>query len=406
MPSRRDIFAGGGAAAAALLAMGGTAVLGLLLLDAGRVGRPDQLAAALVAMAAGAPVLVGATPSGGLPVTVSGQADVLPLGVTLAGMTLLGVLLARRGRAGLLLRGGTAVVVFTTGIGVAARMARGALTLPSALMPAPGTTSRCSSSRTGLFGALSGHTQADISAMSGWGGVTRTPISFGLPVAPGTSESFDAGFAVAVGPAVAGAAELALVVVALCWLALRFAPVAAGLRVLRRPALGLVVVCLAAAAVSGGPPAAGGLVLALPLGLALSPTVHADGVLSCAINGDGSFLMPHGASMVVLPVVALLGSCVLVAVAARRARPAGPVLRAAGVAAATGLALAALALVTQASAQVGVRALIFAVPVLDARLSTEPWTALLIGVVAGAAASLMTDAFVGWRPWRGHDAPR
>lgn len=446
----RHAYAGGAAAVAALLAMGGTAVVGLLLLDAGRLGRPDRLAAALMAMGVGAPVQVGAAPSGGLPVAVSGRADVLPLGVTLAGMIVLGVLLARRGRAGLLVGGGTAMAVFTGGVAAVAWAARGALALPSGLTPTAGGMSGCTPGGAGGFGLPGVSGGLGLPGGSGALGSTGTSGGFALPGAfgglggpggarlpgpSGLSGPLDAGFAVAVGPAVAGAAVLALAVVALCWLGLRFPPVAAGLRVLRWPALGVVVAGLVAAAVFGGFPAAGGLLLALPVGLALGPTVHADGVLACAIRGGrgesagGPLALLDGGSvwLVVLPLAVLLGCCVLVAAAARRARTSDPARqgsdpvrvgsglarlipgfarRALGVGLAAGLALAGLALVTQASAQVGVRALIFSLPLLDARLVTEPWAALLLGVVAGSAASLLVDAFVGWRPWRGHDAPR
>ncbi|MBL7252734.1 hypothetical protein [Paractinoplanes lichenicola] len=374
----RHPYAGARAAAAALLAMSGVALAGLLLLDAGRVGRLDRLAAAVVGLAAGAPLQVGAVPSGGLPVAVSGRLDVMPLGVTLAGMVVLGVLLARGGRAGLLLRGGTAVAVFAGGAGMVAWFARGALTLPAGAGADVAELRACPSDATGLPG-LSAGGGAGLPGLFGRGAAA--------PGLPGRG-ALDAGFTVSVGPAVGGAAMLALAVAALCWVILRFPAARAGVRALRWPALGIMAVGLSAAAVVVGPPAAGGLLLALPLGLALPSSLHADGMLACALEGRTTPIPVHLAGVIVL-----LAVCVIVAVAARHVSPGRPFRRAAGVALAAGLALAAIAFGASVSAALGVRALIFALPLLDVRLTVNPGIALLVGLVVGSVASLLVDAF-------------
>ncbi|GAB2600565.1 hypothetical protein Aab01nite_65030 [Paractinoplanes abujensis] len=385
-PVLRHVYAGAGAAGAALLAMGGVALAGLVVLDAGRVGRLDRLSAAVAGLALGAPVQVGAAPSGGLPIAVGGRIEMVPLGVTAAGALVLGLLLVRGGRAGLLVRAGAASAVFAGGAGVIGRFARGALTLPVGAATGAAGLNACPAG-VARFGSLGSR-----------GGGSASP---GLP----GGRALDAGFSVSVGSAVGGAVVLALAVAVLCWLGLRFPPARAGLRVLRWPALGIVIVSVVAAAALGGRTAAGGLLLTLPLGLLLPTTLHADGVLACAFDGRAEAAV--GAFPVhATGVAGLLACCVLVAGAARRVSPGRPVRRVTGVALGAGLGLAALALLSSVSAGLGVRALIFAVPLLDVRLTVHPGPALLTGLVVGSAGSLLADAFVGWRPWRGHDTER
>jgi hypothetical protein len=383
----RDICRGLAAAAGALLVMAGTAAAGLLLLDADRGGRLDRLTAAVVAMAAGAPADIGLTPAGGLPIAVQGRIQVLPLGVSLAGAVVLGALLLRRGRSGLLVRGASAAVACTAGLGAVAVAARGTLTLPSGTGRAAG----------GGVGACS----------SG----TRTTFA-------GTSvDKLEAGFSAAVGPTVAGAAVGTLAVVGLCWLAVRFPAVAGTLRAARWPVGGAAAVCVLAAWAFGGPAVAGGVLLTLPLvvcgvlllGLGVPWSFSADGALSCIV--DGGWSPPGRGVFVVLSGVVLLACAVVVAARTGRDRAGGPLRRAAGLALSlapvTAAVLAVLTLLSRASVELGVRAFIIAVPVLDVRLAASPWGALVAGLGAGAtagfAASLLVDAFrrrtsVGWPP--------
>jgi hypothetical protein len=384
----RDVYEGPAAAAAALLAMAGTAAAGLLLLDAGRAGRLDRLTAAVVAMAAGGPADVGAVPAGGLPIAVQGRIQVMPLGVSLVGAVVLGALLLRRGRSGLLIRGASAAVAFTAGLWAVAVVARGTLTLPS------------------------GGARAAAAGVGGCSAGARMPFG-----GAGSIDTLRAGFSVAAGRTVAGAAGWALAVVGMCWLALRFPAVAGALRTARWPVVGTAVVCVLAAWRFGGPAAAGGVLLALPLavggalllGLGVPWAVHADGVLSCAL--DGGWSPPGGGAPEVLAGVVLLAGGVIVAVHAGRDRAGGALRRAAGVAVrlapVAAVVLALLALLSRVSVELGVRAFILAVPILDVRLAPNPWEALVAGLGAGAAAgfaaSLLVDAVrrrtsVGWPP--------
>jgi hypothetical protein len=384
----RDICRGPAAAAAALLAMAGTAAAGLVLLDAGRVGRLDRLTAAVVAMAAGGPAEVGAVPAGGLPIAVQGRIQVLPLGVTLVGAVVLAALLLRGGRGGLLVRGASATVTVTAGLGAAAVAARGTLTLPSGSAPvAAGGVGACSAG-------------------------TRTPFAGAVAV-----DELQAGFSVATGPTVAGAAVGALAVVGLCRLVVRFPAVGGALRAARWPVGATAVVCVLAAWAFGGPAVAGGVLLALPLvvcgalllGLGVPWSISADGVLSCVL--DGGRQLPGRGGLAVLAGVVLLAGAVAVAARTGRDRTGGPLRRACGLAArlapVVAGVLAVLTLLSRVSAEVGVQAFIIAVPVLDVRLAGSPWGALAAGLgagaVAGFTASLLVDGLrrrtsVGWRP--------
>ncbi|MDR7276303.1 hypothetical protein [Catenuloplanes atrovinosus] len=383
----RDVYEGAAAAGVALLAMAGTAVGGLLLLDAGRFGRVDRLTAALVAMAAGGPAEVGAAP-GGLPIAVQARVEVIPLGISLVGAVVLGVLLLWRGRERLLLRGASAVAVVAGGVGVAAWAARGPVTAPVGdALTGGGAAPRCASSGAGL------------------------PFpGTGLPFGGGGSlSSLDGVVAVAAGPAVLGAAGGALAVVAVCLLVARFPASAAGLRTLGWSASVLAVLGVLGVWIVAGPAAAGGVVLASPvavggavlLGLGVPWPVHVDGALSCVL--DGGVALPAGGMLVVVAGVILVAAGVVVASVTVRAG--GPVRRAVVFAAwfgpVTGAVLGVLAVLSRASAEVGVRALLFSVPVLEVRAAPDPWLALLAGVVAAAAAgfvaSLLADG-LRWRP--------
>ncbi|GLZ01111.1 streptophobe family protein [Actinoplanes sp. NBRC 103695] len=384
----RDVYEGPAAAAAALLAMAGTAAAGLLLLNGGRGGGLDRLTAGVVAMAAGGPADIGAAPAGGLPIGVQGQIQVMPLGVSLVGALVLGALLLRRGRSGLLVRGSSAAVAFTAGLCAVAVAARGSVTLPS------------------------GSARAVVGGAGACSAGASTPLR-----AVGSVDTLQAGFSVAVGPATVGAAGWALAVVGLCWLAARFPAVADTLRAARWPVCGTAAVCVLAAWALGGPAAAGGALLALPLaaggalllGLGVPWAMHADGVLSCAL--DGGWSPPEGVALTVLSGVALLACGVTVAAHTGRDRAGGPLRRAAGLAVRLAPMMAAvlalLTLLSRISVELGVRVVVIAVPVLDVRLTANPWEALVAGLGAGAAAgfagSLLVDAVrrrtsVGRRP--------
>lgn len=363
----REVSRGLVAAAAALLAMATVAVAGLLLLGAGRVGGLGALTAAVVALAVGGSAEVGAVPSGTLPVTVRGDLHVLPLGVSLAGAVVLGILLLRRRReGGLLVRGAVAATAFTFGILTISLLAKGTLTMPSGV------------------------------ATGGSGVCTRTGASRALPL----SGRLDAHFSVAVGPAIGGALAGALAVAGVCWLITRFPFVATGFSAVRWPLAGIAVVCLAAAGIFGGAAAAGGALLALPplaSALFVPWTVSVTGMLSCAVD--------VGSPVPWVPVLVLVG----IAVAARSRRPGPPLRRAVRqalwFASVTGAVLAVLTLLARVSLEIGVGALGFSLPVLDAQLSANPLLALAAGLaggaVAGFAGSLLADGIsVSSRAWK------
>ncbi|MEU8236336.1 streptophobe family protein [Actinoplanes sp. NPDC048967] len=382
----RDIGRGLAAAAAALLAMAGTAAAGLLLLDADRGGPLGRLTAAVVAMAAGGAADVGVTPSGGLPITVQGRIEVLPLGVSVVGAVVLGTLLLGRGRSGLLVRGASAAAACTAGLGAVAAAAHGTLTLPSGSARAAGG---------GVGACASG---------------TRTPF------AGASVDKLEAGFSAAVGPTVAGAAVGALAVAGLCWLAVRFPAAGATLRAARWPAAGAGIVGVLGAWAVGGPALAGGVLLALPLvvggalllGLGVPWAFSSGGMLSCVV--DGGWSPPGRGALGVLSGAVLLACAVAVAARTGADRAGGPLRRAAGLAVRFAPVVAAvlvvLTLLSRVSVELGVQAFIIAVPVLDLRLAASPWVAPAVGLgagaVAGFAASLLVDAArsrtsVGWR---------
>ncbi|MEU0533185.1 streptophobe family protein [Amycolatopsis tolypomycina] len=348
----REAFRGLIAATAALLTMAGVAAAGLALLGAGRFGDLGSLTAAAVALAVGGSVEAGAVPAGGLPVVVRGSLDVVPLGVSLAGAVVLGALLLRRREDGWLVRGAVAAVALPAGLAVIALAARGTLSLPERV-------------------------------------TTRGALSGGL----------DAGFSVAVGPTVAGAAVGTLVVVGAC----RFPSVATGLRAARWPAAGVAGLCLAAAFAFGGAVAAGGVLLALPQ-LVCGAVVLGLGV-PWTVTPESALPVFPGGPLLGLSALVLLGACV--AVRSRRAGP--PLRRAAGLAVrfgtATGAVLAVGTLLSQASADVTVRAFGLSLPVFAARLTANPLLALVAGLaggaVAGFAGSLLADAIsVSSRAWK------
>lgn len=340
----REVSRGVAAAVAALLAMAGVAAAGLALLGAGR------FTTAVVALAVGGAVDVEAVPAGALPIAVRGDLHVIPLGVSLAGAVVLGWLLLRRGADGLLVRGSAAAVSFVAGVAGIALLTKGKLNIPE------GTGGGCVSAG------------------------PRIPLSGGL----------DAGFSVAVGPAVLGAVVWALVVIGVCWLVTRFPAVATGFRAVRWPAAGLAVVGVAAAWTLGGATAAGAVLLLLPqlafgavlLGLGVPWTVTAP----ACVPDIGHFMPGLWVSG------ALLVGCGI-AVAVRRRSP----RRAATTAAVAGGVAVALALLSRVSVDVAVSAFGFSVPVLSARLAANP----LLALAAGAAAGLLADALsVSSRAWK------
>ena len=367
----RDVGRGLAAAAAALLVMAGVALAGLLLLDAGRFGGPVVLTAVVVALAVGGSADVVAVPAGGLPVAVRGVVDVMPLGVSLAGAVVLGVVLLRPGRDGLPVRAATTAVTVPAMLAAISLLTKGNLTLR---LPGGG---------------------------SGGGSVCR----LGAGMSPRFGGAVDAGFSLAFVPTLTAATVWVLVVVGVCALAGRFPAVATGLRAFTT-VLGIITAGgLLVAGVLGGAAAAGAVLLVLPqvvagvllLGLGVPWTVTSAGPLSCAL--DGVQPLSPGGPLTWAPVVVLLVCGVVVAARTRRT---GGTLRRAAVLAAwfalvTGAALAVLALLSQVSVELGVTALGMSIPVLDARLAANPLLALVAGLAAGAlaggAGSLLVDAF-------------
>lgn len=360
----RDVGAGLTAAAAALLTMIGVAAAGLVLLDAGRAGDLAALTAAAVTLAAGAPATLDVTAPGDVPFSLQASVDAMPLGVTVAGAVVLGVLLLRRGRDGLGVRGATATVAMAAGLLAVAHLASGAVTIPRP---------------------------------------DDAPIA--------TAETLDARFSVAGGPAAVAGATGALVVVAVCWLMPRFRGPARRPRVVRWGSIAAIVVAgLLAAWMSGGAAAAGGALLvlplalagALPIGLGVPFTVRAEGVLSCVLDGAEP-IVPTGALMGVSG-AELLAVGVL-ATARADGRSAVTIVVRMGVI--VGAALATLALLSRVDVELG--AFGGSVPLLDARLGADPLLALGSGLVAGAVAGLagiwLTAGVraltsLPWRSWK------
>jgi hypothetical protein len=379
----RDVGRGLAAAAAALLVMAGVALAGLLLLDAGRFGDPVVLTAVVVALAVGGSADVVAVPAGGLPVAARGVIDVMPLGVSLVGAVVLGVVLLRPRRDGLPVRAATAAVAVPVVFAAISLLTKGKLTL----------------------------------RLPGGGSGGGSACGLGAGVSPRFGGAVDAGFSVAFVPALAAATIWVLVVVGAGALAVRFPVVTTGLRA-AATVLGIFTAgCLLVAGVFGGAAAAGAVLLVLPqvvagvllLGLGVPWTVTAEGPLSCAL--DGVQPLSPGGPLTWVPVVVLLVCGI--AVAARTRRSGGTLRRAAVLAAwfasVTGAALTVMALLSQVSVELGVTALGLSIPVLDARLAANPLLALVAGFVGGAlaggAGSLLVDAFrsrisVSSRTWK------
>ncbi|MGV9361055.1 streptophobe family protein [Amycolatopsis sp. NPDC003731] len=352
------------AAAAALLAMTVVAAAGLALLGAGDLG---ALTAAAVALAVGGSADVGAVPAAGLPVAVRGSLHVLPLGVSLAGAAVLGGVLLRHRGGRLLARGTAAAVAFPLGLGAFAVTAQGKLALPDGV------------------------------ASGGCGASSRLPL-------PG---ALDAGFSVAVGPAMLGAVVWMSLVLGGCWVVDRFPSRTRGVRTVGWPAGGSTVGCLILAWAFGGPTAAGAVLLFLPqlvagvllLGLGVPWTVTTTGLLPCAPALSPGGPASWGAAGVLL-------AC---GVAVRSRRPGTPwhraVASAVRFAPATGAVLAVVTLLSRVSVDVTVGAFGLSLPVFAARLAANPLLALVAGLaggaVAGFAGSLLADAVsVSSRVWK------
>lgn len=178
----RDVGQGVGAAVAALAAMAAVAATGLLLLDADRFGGLAALTAAVVMLATGGSVEVEVTPSA-LPISLQGVVEVMPLGVSLVGALVLGVLLVSGGRVGLFVRGGTALAVLLAGIAAVALSVRGTIALR---LPQSAQTAHSESTE------RSGPEEATLGGLGGVGG-------FGDAVS-----ALDIGFSVATGPTLVG----------------------------------------------------------------------------------------------------------------------------------------------------------------------------------------------------------
>lgn len=175
----RDVGAGLVAAAAALLAMAGTAAAGLLLLDAGRIGDVGALTAAVVALAAGGPATLTATPPGDVPIALHAGVEVMPLGVTVAGAAVLGALLLRHGRDGMVVRGAAATVAVAAGLLVVAQVGSGtvAVRLPGDATAAASTAPRVTTDRdTPVAGTLNASEVAGAGSATVAGGVPEDRV--------------------------------------------------------------------------------------------------------------------------------------------------------------------------------------------------------------------------------------
>ncbi len=417
----RDVGAGLVAAAAALLAMAGVAAAGLVLLGADEAGDPGALTAAVVALAAGGPATLDATAPGDVPIPLSAGVEVMPLGVTLVGATVLGALLVRRGRDGLGVRGAAATVAVATGLLAVAHLAGGNVTvrLPDDAAAAAGDEPTTDETTTGGLAAVAGGAEAGrVSAADGCLDGRGLPFSEeGWPFgASGSGGTLDVGVSVAGGPAAVAGATGALIVLAMCRPAQRFRGALRGRRAVVWPVGGVVVAALAAAGASGGAAAAGGVVLvlplavvgALPIGLGVPLTVRADGVLGCVL--DGAEPIAPGGPLMWVSGAALLGLGVIAASRTQRPTSRNRLAVVGGVALVVGAGLATMAVLARVSVDLGVGGL----SLLDARLAADPLTALGTGLAAGSAAGVAGIVLVGtfrslgsvsWRPWKDRARP-
>ncbi|SDT26240.1 hypothetical protein [Jiangella sp. DSM 45060] len=396
-PRPKDVGAGLVAGAAALLTMAGVAAAGLLLLDAGRIGATGELTATVVALAAGGRAALTTTAPGELPIPLRAGVEVLPLGVTLAGAVVLGVLVLRRGRDGFGVRAASATVAVAAGLLAVAQLAGGTVTVS---LPADAAAGRSSAD-----GCLDG------------GG-----LPFG---AGGSAGPLEVGYSVTGGPVAVTGAAGALAVVGVGWLVLRFGGSARRTRAGWWAVAGAVVVGMGmvAAGASGGRQAAGGVLLMLPLavagalpaGLGVPVTVRADGLLGCAL--DGAAPMVSTTPLRWVSGAALLALGVLVTAKARRQGGRAPHVRTwrelmvvGGMAVSTGAGLAAMTLLTTVNVDVGVGGL----DLLDAGLGADPAAALAVGAAVGAVAGAAGVAVVRaagalsslpWRPWKDRARP-
>lgn len=397
----RDVVAGVVAAGVALVAMAGIAAVGLWLLDADRLAGLTTLTAAVVGVAVGGAADLSTVPASDLPVAVRGSIEVMPLGVSLVGAVVLGALISRGSRDGLLVRGAAAAVAFSAGIGAVTRLARGTVTLR---LPDGEATAG------GGLGA---------SGCSAGGAPGAAPVPFGGGQPP---DVLDAEFAVALWPTLLIAMGWVVAVVGLCWLAARFHVAARGLRAALWLMGGVASACLLAAWAFGGSAAAGGVLLVLPLAvfgalpfaLGVPMTLSSEGELSCALEGieplTAAGLLSAGGPLMWASSIALLACGVA---AARTSGPSGrPLRRAMGIAvrlaAVVGAALALMTLLSRVSVDLGINVFGSSVPILEAQLAANPLVALGAGLagggVAGFAGSLLVSGFarlgsVSWPTW-------
>ncbi|WP_460062552.1 streptophobe family protein [Streptomyces sp. YKOK-I1] len=151
----RNALEGAAAALCALVAMAVVCALALLLLDAGSLGSVWSLTMALTSMAVGGSVTAGSDASGdtgsmgglaslfggggGLSPSMSGAADVVPLGVTLVGSVVLWFAFSRRLRQGerrsltsgeLAVRAAGAATAACSTLLIVAGLAKGSATMP------------------------------------------------------------------------------------------------------------------------------------------------------------------------------------------------------------------------------------------------------------------------------------
>ncbi|TDC58890.1 hypothetical protein E1258_19970 [Micromonospora sp. KC207] len=416
IPFARGIAAG----AAAVLAMAALSAVALACAGAARLGDLPPMVATVVALAAGgrADVALASTGRGGALGGLVGSLEVMPLGITLAGVVVLAVLLlhGHRGASppGLAARAAGAVTGYLALLVTVAGLGHGSLGHPATTgAPAPVL-------RPGAGGGPGG----------GLGGNR----SLGNLIADGRVLEYRTD----VGSTALHGCLLVLAVLLLCWLISRVAP--GPVRDMVRPAMsavatvlltaGTLVVIAGLLAAAGRGLGAKGLAAALlagpnavvigwSSGLGVPWTIDATGVFGDRLptgtgtvlpGGAGSWPKPlldpatmgdtAGLATIVLAVLLTLACGVLTAVrterSARSDTPTVPrvVQPALSLGVVLALSLGILVLAAGATSGMELRVLAFTLPAVTFEVDGGLWRALLGGLLGGAAAGLAGTGLV------------
>lgn len=200
---------GAAAALCAVVAMAAVSALALMLLDAESVGSVWSLTMALTAMAVGGSAGAGSDVSGdngsmgglaslfgggggGMSPSVSGAADVVPLGVTLVGAVVLWIAFSRRlghgrqrrftaGELAVRAAGAASAALFT--LMIVAAFAKGSATMPASAMsgtggPGGGQAPEGFGGASGGLGGLMGGGSGGLGGLMGGGSGTRTAVTY------------------------------------------------------------------------------------------------------------------------------------------------------------------------------------------------------------------------------------